>query len=74
MAPRRDAPRKIERVDDAVFALHAQQPRHKHTQQRSSTEHSPPLLQPNVDASDVPVRRERWRRRVTAERGANVSS
>ena len=70
MAPRRDALREIARVDDAVLALHAQQPRHKHTQQRSFAQHSPPLLLPNVDAGEVPVRRVRWRRRVTAEHGA----
>ena len=69
MAPRRDALREIERVDDAVFASHAQQPPHKHTQQPSSAQHNP-LLLPNVDASGVPVRRVRWRRRVTAEHGA----
>ena len=70
MAPRRHALREMERLPHAALTLQAQQPRHKHTQQRSSALHSPPLLLPNVDASGMPVRRVRWRRRAKAEHGA----
>ena len=59
--------REMERLPHAAFALQAQQPRHKNRQQRSSALHSPPLQLPNVDASGVPVRRVRWRRRAKAE-------
>jgi hypothetical protein len=70
MAPRRHVLREMERLPHDAFALQAQQPRHKHIQQRSSAQHSPPLLQPNDEDSDVPVQRVRWRRRVKAEHGA----
>jgi hypothetical protein len=70
MAPRRHVLRELEPLPHAAFALQAQQPRHKCRQQRSSAQHSPQLLLPNVDASDVPVRRVRWQRRATEEHGA----
>ena len=70
MAPRRNAPREMERLPHAALALQLQQPRRKHTEQRRSAQHSPPLLQPYVDASEMPVRRVRWRSSATAEHGA----
>ena len=51
MRPRRDALGEIERVDDAVFALQAQQPRHKHSAQCTSAKQGQQLLKPDVDAS-----------------------
>jgi len=51
MRLRRDALGEIERVDDAVFALQAQQPRHKHSAQCTSAKQGQQLLKPDVDAS-----------------------
>jgi hypothetical protein len=67
MAARRDALGKIEGVDGAVFALDAQQPRHKQREQRSTAKHSPPVLQRDDDSRASPVQCVRWRRDVTAE-------
>ena len=68
----RDGTAAARRFRPASTAVSAQTFWHKNIQQRSSTQHSPPLLQPNIDASSVPVRRVRWRRRVTAEHGGRT--
>ena len=68
----RDGTAAARRFRPASTAVSAQKFWHKNRQQRSSTQHSPPLLQPSIDASSVPVRRVRWRRRVTAEHGGRT--